>query len=292
MPPKRKSKATDDQRTFRAEDTKSVKEAQKYAREMRKDLEAMKASGTATTAELKAQTSELRKANTELSEAQKFRTQWTKDSKKTKTVIDETEKLQREIADKIADMSKDSKEYLKTEIGVEDITARIADNHARAVNYSEKQTPKAKATSDVYKQIGDSMANTLGDMVRTEEQATKVGTAEFGALEEVLVGRKQEAEAIRATFMEKLAAGELDQRSHDRILKQLDALDAMVKVDEDRLKLLEEIDSTAKAAASSITAPLEKVSSFVKSMPFGPLISNTMKLDEKMSATSSNDTKT
>ena len=95
MPPKRKSKATDDQRTFRAEDTKSVKEAQKYAREMRKDLEAMKASGTATTAELKAQTSELRKANTELSEAQKFRTQWTKDSKKTKTVIDETEKLQR-----------------------------------------------------------------------------------------------------------------------------------------------------------------------------------------------------
>ena len=172
MPPKRKSKATDDQRTFRAEDTKSVKEAQKYAREMRKDLEAMKASGTATTAELKAQTSELRKANTELSEAQKFRTQWTKDSKKTKTVIDETEKLQREIADKIADMSKDSKEYLKTEIGVEDITARIADNHARAVNYSEKQTPKAKATSDVYKQIGDSMANTLGDMVRTEEQAT------------------------------------------------------------------------------------------------------------------------
>ena len=114
MPPKKKSKATDDQRTFRSEDTKAIKEAQKYAREMRKDLEAMKASGTATTAELKAQTSELRKANTELSEAQKFRTQWTKDSKKTKTVIDETEKLQREIADKIADMSKDSKEYLKT----------------------------------------------------------------------------------------------------------------------------------------------------------------------------------
>ena len=132
---------------------KEVKAAQAAARELRKDLEAMKATGTATTAELKKQTAELRKAQTAVSNAQKTRKAGVKDTKETNDLISETEKLQNKIADKIADMSDGSKDFLNNQVGIEDITDTIADNHKRAQNYAERGTVKAKTTAGVYTAI-------------------------------------------------------------------------------------------------------------------------------------------
>jgi hypothetical protein len=280
MPPKKQGKGDRSQRGI---DAAELKAAQAQARKLRKELEGMKSSGIATTAELKKQTLELRKAQTVVSDVQKKTSDRKRETKDTNKLISESEKLQAKIADKISDMSDGSKDFLDNQVGVKDITDTIADNHRRAQKYTERGTDKAKATAGVYTEIGDSIGGALEGLIATEAAAEKVGTAGFNAGSEELAMRKQQAEALRQDFQTKLAAGELDNRSHDRFLKQLDVLDALVKTDEKRVGLLEEIDSTAKAAASSITAPLEKVSSFVKAMPFGPLISNVMELDDKMS---------
>ena len=269
-------------RQERQEAAKAIKDANAEARKLRREYDEMKKSGTATTEQLKKQAIELRKKNTIASDLIKKRREETKDVKETTDLISESEKIHNKLAEKVSKMSQGSQDFLDNQVGIESLTGKIAKNHERAQNYSERTSEKAKATSAFYNDIGDALNDSLTGLVDLEGTTADLGTAQFESGAAAISQREQEAEALRRSYEEKLAAGELDNRSHDVLLRQIELLEALNKVERERVTLLGEIDDISKKSAESIMGPLNNIKTFVDGMPFGPLISRIAELDPLM----------
>ena len=199
----------------------------------------------------------------------------------------ETEELetQEETVESIRDLSKDlviqvnqlnkgSKDYLKNTVGIEDLTGLIDSNLEKQTHWQGKTGPKAAETSLMYGKINESLTQTVQGLVDAEVATGKLGTSAFSSGLELANLRLEGLESLERELDLKKASGEIDGRAYKSMRARIGINKDLVKVEIGRKNLLEEIDSTSKAAASSIIAPLEKLTGLMEKLPFGGLISH------------------
>ena len=194
-------------------------------------------------------------------------------SEEIKDVEKERVDLAKDLLHQLNLLDDSSKDFLNNQVGIKDLSVIMNSNAQSQVEWQGRNTVKGDATAAIYGKMNISMAETLQGLIDAEVATEKLGTSGFSSGLEQANLRLEGLESLEKELDLKKASGEMDGRAYKLMKVRIGINKDFIKVEIERKKLLEEIDSTSKAAASSLVAPLEKLTGLMEKLPFGGLIS-------------------